>query len=178
MCSSMTSRSNRRLQTFTTNFLQPLLYRYTKLRLFGMAADFDIILCLDCDMIALGRVEAVLDHCAPNGSAPQPLAVARDLIDEHASFNTGVMAIQPNHAFYKEMIAAGKAGVGGSFHLRAEQTFLNAFVNTCGKLPEDSEPHNYRIAAVCQLPVGNIGVGPGVSPATLAQSPHLTLGWS
>ena len=108
-----------------------------------MAADFDLILYLDCDMIALGRVEAVLDYFAPDGSAPQPLAVARDLIDEHASFNTGVMAIQPDHAFYEEMIAAGKAGLGGSYHALAEQTFLNAFVNTRGKLPEDSEPQKY-----------------------------------
>lgn len=119
------------------------MYRHTKLRLFDMAEEFELLLYLDCDLIALGRIEAVLDYFAPDGIAPQPLAVARDLINEHATFNSGVMALQPDHAFFDAMIAAGKAGVGGSDHMHGEQTFLNAFLNTRGKLPEDAEPQQY-----------------------------------
>lgn len=129
--------------------------RYTKLRLWNMAEEFDLLLYLDCDIIALGRIEAALDIFAPNGSAPQPLGVARDMQNEHATFNTGVLAIQPDHSFFTEMMAAGRNGsVVYDGRNSADQVFLNTWLNKRRLATKDPTPQRYswvELPPICNL---------------------------
>ena len=81
--------------------------RFTKLRLFDMADDYDLILYLDADILVLGRIEAALDWFAPNGKALTPMAAARDILNYRRTFNAGVMTIQPDKALFKQMLEAG-----------------------------------------------------------------------
>ena len=121
-----------------------MLCRYSKLRLWDMADEFDLLLYMDCDMIALGRIEAALDIFAPSGVAPQPLGVARDMLNKHASFNTGVMAIQPDHVFFTEMMAAGRNGsVVYDGRSSGDQIFLNTWLNKRRLDTDDPAPQRY-----------------------------------
>ena len=120
------------------------LCRYSKLRLWDMADEFDLLLYMDCDMIALGRIEAALDIFAPSGVAPQPLGVARDMLNKHASFNTGVMAIQPDHVFFTEMMAAGRNdSVVYDGRSSGDQIFLNTWLNKRRLDTVDPAPQRY-----------------------------------
>jgi Glycosyl transferase family 8 len=110
------------------------VHRYTKLRLWDMADEFDLLLYLDADTLALGKVEAALDTFAPNGrNASHPLGAVRDFIRGRATFNCGVMAVQPDKLVFREMVAEGRRIQAGRSRLRyratyGEQAFLNAWL--------------------------------------------------
>jgi hypothetical protein len=89
--------------------------------------EFDLLLYLDADTLAVGRAEATLDHFAPNGTAPHPLGAAPTFINEGRTFNAGVLAVQPSRAFFSALMAAGETL---EYHAGfAEQAFLNAYLS-------------------------------------------------
>ena len=114
--------------------------RHTKLRLFDMADEFDLLLYLDADTMATGRVEAALDLFAPGGKPPPGvhMGAARDY--HRQFFNSGLMAIAPSHDFFADLIAAGRNGSveyrGGT----ADQGFLNGLLNVRGTAASDPMP--------------------------------------
>ena len=100
--------------------------RFTKLHMWSWADDYDLLLYLDADVLCLGRLELTLDFFAPNGTSSHFLAAAPGgLSADH--INAGVMAVQPNHAFFKEMMDALQT-VHYKQKWAAEQAFLHAFL--------------------------------------------------
>jgi alpha-N-acetylglucosamine transferase len=84
------------------------LSRYTKLRLWDEEDDFDLILFMDADTLAVGRVEAVLDWFAPNGIAKTPMGAVYDILGDRTTFNAGVLAVRTNRTLFKEMEKAAE----------------------------------------------------------------------
>jgi hypothetical protein len=81
---------------------------------------------MDADTLAVGRVEAVLDWFAPNGTAAAPLGAVP--IQGGRSLNAGVMAVAPSHKVFEEMLVA-RADPALKYDARyAEQSFLNAWM--------------------------------------------------
>jgi hypothetical protein len=101
--------------------------RFTKLRLWEWQDEFDLLLYLDADTLARGRIEAVLDHFAPNGTAPRPLGAAGGTQRGGQVFNAGVMAIQPSRAVFAAMLKAGRTMEYPTKF--AEQDFLNFYLS-------------------------------------------------
>lgn len=117
--------------------------RYTKMRVFDLADDFDLLLYMDADMLAMGRIEAVLDYFAPNGIAKQPVGFVRDWINGRATFNAGFMAVQPSHEFFADVMAMGQnksLEFDGTF---GDQSFLNFWLNKRGLALEDALPQRW-----------------------------------
>jgi hypothetical protein len=85
-----------------------ILGRYTKLRLWDEEDDFDLILFVDSDTLAIGRVEAVLDWFAPNNVALAPLGAAYDILGDRKTFNAGVLTVRTNRTLFKEMVKAAE----------------------------------------------------------------------
>jgi alpha-N-acetylglucosamine transferase len=82
--------------------------RYTKLRLWEAEDEFDLILYMDCDTLAIGRVEAALDWFAPNGTAKAPLGAVYDILGNRTTFNAGVLAVRTNRTLFREMMQAAE----------------------------------------------------------------------
>jgi hypothetical protein len=82
--------------------------RYTKLRLWEAEDEFDLILYMDCDTLAIGRVEAALDWFAPNGTAKAPLGAVYDILGNRTTFNAGVLAVRTNRTLFQEMMQAAE----------------------------------------------------------------------
>jgi alpha-N-acetylglucosamine transferase len=81
------------------------MHRYSKLQLWDQAEDFDLILYMDVDIIAIGRVESVLNWFAPNGI---PKSFMGGALDDHGGFSAGVLAVPTNRTLYREMINAAE----------------------------------------------------------------------
>ena len=70
--------------------------RYSKLRMWDMADEFDQLLYIDYDTLALGRIEVALDYFVQDGTrAPQPLGAVRNQRPDTQIFNAGA---QPRNA--------------------------------------------------------------------------------
>jgi lipopolysaccharide biosynthesis glycosyltransferase len=101
-----------------------ILSRYTKLQLWNEEDDFDLILFLDSDTLAIGRVEAILEWFAPNNIAVSPLGAAHDVRGDRSTFNAGVLSVQTNRTLFKEMMKAAENKEVSWDGLYAEQASL------------------------------------------------------
>jgi alpha-N-acetylglucosamine transferase len=93
------------------------------MRIWDMGDDFDHLLYMDADTLAVGHVEAVLDFFAPNGTAAHALGAVH--IMHRDSFNAGVMAVQPDKDVFKQLVAASRDPDLEYDYRWGDQGFLN-----------------------------------------------------
>jgi hypothetical protein len=70
--------------------------------------EFDLLLYMDADTMAIGRVEATLDWFAPNGVPRSPMGAVYDIMNDRTTFNAGVLALKPNRTLFLEMVKAAE----------------------------------------------------------------------
>ena len=105
---------------------------YNKLSVWRLDEDFDLVLFLDADGYAVGRVEDAIDEFEKAAQEyfekTGVYAILGAVKDASSPFNAGMMVLHPRKSTFQHMLAAGAKTITDYPPAFAEQAFLSEFM--------------------------------------------------